>query len=92
MGDISKIIDEIIKFLKKNFKQSAVSIVQYELKEMEAFFGLLTLGEAGGIVCTPTTISLALLPYIEKEIIAFLATTKASDDALAQLFSIFEVG
>ncbi len=86
------------RFLRKLFRAaglgvraSAVSYTEWEYKELENIFGLLTLGGAVGFPGPPTLLSLDLLPFMEREVLVLQARAREAEDPWGGLFSTFDV-
>ncbi len=72
-------------------RASAVSYTEWEYKELENIFGLLTLGEAAGFPGPPTLLSLDLLPFMERELLVLQSRAREAEDPWGGLFSTFDV-
>ncbi len=72
-------------------KASAVSYTEWEYKELENIFGLLTLGNAAGIPGPPSLLSLDLLPFMERELLVLQSRARVAEDPWGELFSTFDV-
>ncbi len=74
-----EILSQTIKGFLKN---SMTEYIEMELEELENIFALLTLGFLVGYPVIPPSLSLKLLPYMEKELILMMQRAELLDDQL----------
>jgi len=75
----------------RGLKASAVSYTEWEYKELENVFALLTLGGAAGFPGPPSLLSLELLPYMEREVLVLHSRARQAGDPWGEIFSTFDV-
>lgn len=78
-----RLMDEI-------YRTKATERLEWETRELENIFSLLTLGAFVGMQAPPMHITLELLPEMEKELIIMTNRVCMSNDPLADLFSMFD--
>ncbi len=72
-------------------RAEASGTLEWEAREMENIFGLLTLGAFCGLPSPPMQLSLELLPLMERELLLMLDKVNTASDPLAELFSTLNV-
>ncbi len=89
---------DLVAFLRKTadgilqgIKDRSVDVLEEELKEMEGAFALLLLGSFIGLPSPPSFVGLALLPYMERELIVALTRSRFIDDPAAFWFEIADI-
>jgi len=95
MSKIRRFFSWIKYFLKGflgAFKESAVSYVEFEEKELENIFALLLMASFIGIPSPPTTIVIRLMPHMAREIILMQSKSRRLDDVLGELAGMFDIG
>jgi len=65
--------------------------LEYEIREMENIFALLTLGAFAGLPSPPMQLTLELLPLMERDLLLMLEKVDTASDPLADLFSTLNV-
>ncbi len=65
--------------------------LEWEVREMENIFALLTLGAFTGLPSPPMQLTLELLPLMERELLLMLEKVDTASDPLAELFSTLNV-
>ncbi len=78
-----RLVDEI-------HRSKATERLEWETRELENIFSLLTLGAFVGMQAPPMHISLELLPDMEQELVIMTNRVSMSNDPLADLFSMFD--
>jgi hypothetical protein len=68
-------------------RHQAVDVVEWEVSELENIFALLVLGSFVGIPATPTSITLNLLPHMEKELELMIEKVASAAGPISDLFS-----
>ncbi|MGE4292003.1 MAG: hypothetical protein AB7E32_07330 [Desulfovibrio sp.] len=71
-------------------RHQATDRLEWETRELENIFSLLTLGAFVGLQAPPMYISLELLPEMEKELVLMANRACMAQDPLADLFSMFD--
>jgi hypothetical protein len=91
---MNKLLDKIIKSLKSSkriladsIRYKAIDIVEWETSELENIFALLVFGSFVGIPSTPTSITLNLLPYMDKELQLMMEKVVTASGPISDLFS-----
>ncbi|RKX66809.1 hypothetical protein DRP44_03335 [candidate division TA06 bacterium] len=84
-------IRRFLQLLEEVQKNKATDIIEFELKETENLFALITLGEMVGYANPPVSITLSLIPYMEREVILMTNRAVDSNDKLSDIASIMEV-
>ena len=83
-------IRNFYRFADAVYKTKATERIEWETRELENIFSLLTLGAFVGMQAPPMHISLELLPYMEEEMTCMTNRVCMSTDPLADLFSMFD--
>ncbi len=78
------------KLAEEIHKHQATDRLEWETRELENIFSLLTLGAFVGLQAPPMYISLELLPDMEKELVLMANRACTAQDPLADLFSMFD--
>lgn len=65
--------------------------LEWEVRELEHIFALLTLGAFTGLPSPPMQLTLELLPLMERELQLMLSRIDTAHDPLAELFSTLDV-
>jgi hypothetical protein len=88
-------IKKAAKIFAKTFvrvqRDKATEYMEYELKELENLFIILIFGSFIGVPSPPSPILFELLPLLEDEINLMLVRADSSQDALADMVSIFDL-
>ena len=74
----------------KLYRAKATERLEWETRELENIFSLLTLGAFVGVQAPPMHITLELLPEMEDELIIMTNRVCMANDPLADLFSMFD--
>jgi len=77
-------------FMDKVYKDKATERLEWETRELENIFSLLTLGAFVGMQAPPMHISLELLPEMEQELTIMTNRVCTAHDPLGDLFSMFD--
>ena len=92
-------IHTLISILKKKFnflgrltRHQASGVLEWEKSELENIFSLLVFGSFIGLPATPVQITLALLPYMEKDLIQMVNKVQTAAGPVSELFSNLNVG
>ncbi|MDH3237638.1 MAG: hypothetical protein OEM42_01790 [Deltaproteobacteria bacterium] len=72
-------------------RAQATEKLEWEVREMENIFALLTLGAFTGLPSPPMQLTLELLPLMERELLLMLEKVDTASDPLAELFSTLNV-
>ncbi|QGY38657.1 hypothetical protein GM415_00380 [Pseudodesulfovibrio cashew] len=78
------------RFMDELHRSKATERLEWETRELENIFALLTLGAFVGMQAPPMHISLELLPDMEQELVYMTNRVCVSRDPLADLFSMFD--
>jgi len=78
------------RFVDEMHRVKATERLEWETRELENIFALLTLGAFVGMQAPPMHISLELLPDMEKELVYMTNRVSIANDPLAELFSMFD--
>lgn len=78
------------RFMDELHRAKATERLEWETREQENIFSLLTLGAFVGMQAPPMHISLELLPEMEQELVYMTNRVSVSNDPLAELFSMFD--
>ena len=73
--------------LTESARHKAVDVVEWELSELENIFALLVFGSFVGIPTSPSSITLTLLPYMEKELHLMVEKVATAAGPISDLFS-----
>ncbi|MBG0789735.1 MAG: hypothetical protein H0S80_04465 [Desulfovibrionaceae bacterium] len=87
---IARAIRNAYRFADEVYKSKATERLEWETRELENIFSLLTLGAFVGMQAPPMHISLELLPLMEDELTCMTNRVCMSQDPLADLFSMFD--
>ena len=68
-------------------RYNAIDLLQWETSELENIFALLVLGSFVGIPASPSSITLELLPYMEKELQIMMEKVSMASGPISDLFS-----
>lgn len=91
---IHKIIQELkneLQTLNEYFRSKATDTLEWETLELEHIFSLLTFGYWVGLPAPPISISLDLMPVMEKEIINMIQRVDLANAPLSELFSYLDI-
>ena len=77
-----RLFDLITSAITDFLKGAATEYIETELEEMENIFALITLGFIVGYPMIPPSLSLKLLPYMEKELLLMVDRVVMLDDQL----------
>ncbi len=83
---------EISRLFARGFADSATSAMEAELKEMENTFCLVMVGSLIGLPAPASYVGVAMLPYMERELMVMLARSQGLDDKLAEWFGVLDFG
>ena len=84
---ILKSLQDIKQILTDSARSKAVDVVEWEMAELENIFALLIFGSFVGIPATPSSITLNLLPYMEKELQIMIEKVGTASGPISDLFS-----
>lgn len=73
-----------VSLFSRGVKQGSVSAVEAELKEMENAFALVLMGAFSGMPAPPGHISIALMPWLERELSVMISRSLRHDDRLSE--------
>lgn len=76
----------------RSFRARSTEILEFELKERENVFGLLTLGGFAGLPSPPAGIGLRLAPHMARELHVMLRRAGSLDDVGGELFGLIDIG
>jgi hypothetical protein len=76
----------------RSFRARSTEILEFELKEQENVFGLLTLGSLTGLPSPPAGIGLRLAPHMARELYVMLRRAGTLDDVGGELFGLIDIG
>jgi hypothetical protein len=71
----------------KSSRNKAIGDLEWEIREMQHIFAVLTLGSFIGLPSTPLPIAFELLPDMEAEFAILLAKINTADSPLSEQFS-----
>ncbi|UXD21545.1 hypothetical protein IPA_05295 [Ignicoccus pacificus DSM 13166] len=77
-----KFLDFISMTIKGFLKGAATEYIEMELEEMEHLFALLVMGFLVGYPIVPPSLTLKLLPYLEREGLLMFQRAEMLDDQL----------
>ena len=77
-----KLFERLALTLKSLLYRSASEYLEEETEELEHLFALLSLGFLAGYPIVPPSLSLKLLPYLEKELVLLLDRAYRLDDQI----------
>ncbi|BDQ38592.1 hypothetical protein SYK_29520 [Pseudodesulfovibrio nedwellii] len=83
-------IKKAYRFADEVHRCKATERLEWETRELENIFSLLTLGAFVGMQAPPMHISLELLPEMEQELTIMTNRVCTANDPLADLFSMFD--
>jgi hypothetical protein len=92
MNKIFTILEQKWKAFDRFHKDKAIEPHKRELEELQNIFALLVCGNAIGFPFAPLHIQAELLPFLEPEMDIMYRKIDTSNDALAELFSVFDIG
>jgi hypothetical protein len=72
-------------------RSEASEKLEWEVREMENIFALLTLGAFVGLPSPPMQLTLELLPLMERDLLRMMEKVDTASDPLAELFSTLNV-
>ncbi|MCJ2164816.1 MULTISPECIES: hypothetical protein [unclassified Pseudodesulfovibrio] len=78
------------RFADEIHRSKATERLEWETRELENIFSLLTLGAFVGMQAPPMHISLELLPEMEQELTIMTNRVCTASDPLGDLFSMFD--
>lgn len=81
----------VLEALWQGFKGKSVDSIKDELHEMEGAFGLLLFGALTGLPAPPTHLSIALMPYLEHELLIMIYKSSKLDDRFVRWFDIADI-
>ena len=87
---IARRIRDSYRFVDHLHRAKATERLEWETRELENIFSLLTLGAFVGMQAPPMHISLELLPLMENELTCMTNRVCMSQDPLADLFSMLD--
>jgi len=90
MGQVGRSIKRAYQFADEVHRTRATERLEWETRELENIFSLLTLGAFVGMQAPPMHISLELLPDMEEELTIMTNRVCTASDPLADLFSMFD--
>ncbi len=73
-------------------RHKATDVLEWETSELENVFALLVFGSFVGIPTAPGHITLALLPYMEEDLLLMLNKVAAASGPISDLFSKLDIG
>ena len=73
-------------------RHKATDVLEWETSELENIFALLVFGSFVGIPTTPGHITLALLPYMEEDLLLMLNKVAMASGPISDLFSKLDFG
>ena len=73
-------------------RHKATDVLEWETSELENIFALLVFGSFVGIPTTPGHITLALLPYMEEDLLMMLNKVATASGPISDLFSKLDIG
>ncbi len=91
LSDFFRSAREFFDGIKEGFKERTVDAVEAELKDMEGAFGLLLFGSVMGMPVFSSFVGISLLPYVEREVIIMLSTSRLLDDFASHWFEIADI-
>jgi hypothetical protein len=83
---------EASRLFARGFSDSATKAIEAELKELENTFSLVMVGSLVGLPAPASFVGVAVLPYMEREIMVMLARSQGLDDRLAEFFGVLDFG
>ncbi|HPE37060.1 MAG TPA: hypothetical protein PK625_07915 [Spirochaetales bacterium] len=69
----------------------ATGMLEFELKELENVFMLLTMGGFVGLPAPPTPVALEIVPFLENELVVLLSRSDMASDPIGSLMGMLEV-
>lgn len=72
----------------RSFRARSTEHLEFELREEENVFALLTLGALAGLPSAPTGISLRLAPHLARELTVMLRRAGARDEAGGEMLGL----
>lgn len=87
---IARRIRDAYRFVDHLHRAKATERLEWETRELENIFSLLTIGAFVGMQAPPMHISLDLLPYMEDELACMTSRVCMANDPLADLFSMLD--
>ncbi|MGB9832092.1 MULTISPECIES: hypothetical protein [Caldisericum] len=91
---MKKILEALKLFFKgidTAMRESALSLIEHELREEENVFALITMSMFSGLPSPPTGVILRILPYMEREIQIMVKKSSELDDVFANTLSHFDI-
>ncbi|RMG68677.1 MAG: hypothetical protein D6710_09870 [Nitrospirae bacterium] len=98
MSEHKRVKEILNKFLEasrlfaRGFSDSATKAMEAELKELENTFSLVMVGSLVGLPAPASFVGVAVLPYMERELMVMLARSQGLDDRLAEFFGVLDFG
>ncbi len=90
LGRLFGRIRNVYRFVDQLHRAKATERLEWETRELENIFSLLTIGAFVGMQAPPMHISLELLPYMEDELTCMTNRVCMANDPLADLFSMLD--
>jgi len=88
---IKRSIKDIGRFFWKGFKEKSIDALKEELYEMEGAFCLLLFSSFIGLPAPPAFLGIALLPYMERELIIMITKSHSLEDRFSKWFDIADI-
>jgi hypothetical protein len=87
LNKILQSIQSSRQILTDSARSKAVDVLEWETSELENIFALLIFGSFVGLPATPSSITLNLLPYMEKELELMIEKVETAAGPISDLFS-----
>ncbi len=84
LHDILGRLRRACSLFSKGVRQGGVGLLEAELREMENAFALVLMGAFSGMPSPPGHISIALLPFLEREMAVMISRSLGHDDRLSE--------
>ena len=75
------------KIVSDSVRHQAIDVLEWETSELENIFALLVFGSFVGLPSTPSSITLNLLPHMEKELEKMIEKVETAAGPISDLFS-----
>ncbi len=89
--NLFKLFKDFLRGFCQGLRENAVSLIELECAEYENIFALLVVGGLVGIPSPPTTLTIRILPLLEREMKVMSSITLNLDDLFGRIVGYFEV-
>ena len=91
MKNFLEALKRFFRSIDISMRESATSLIEHELAELENAFALLTMSMFSGLPFPSTGIVLRILPYMEREVRVMSKRSADLEDIFAETLSHFDI-